>query len=300
MLRLLKFFESSTSGLSKQAHIGFCLLFVLASFSYSMTYCHFYVSYLLSIPTSLSDSLHWAVRKFGLWWLLVPSLVYAYSQLDAQRVVQKAIICVASIIASAFYSVYLDLSFYDVTIEPIASLVIFLPTHIATGIFILMVWSLLDRRQISKTEIEAPTSGEMKKRSDAVTLAPIQDTLEPKKSNIDGSLNSQTSTKFLEVQKGDVEIQLSVDRIESISAAGNYMEVDDGSQCYLVRATMKELESELIEFQFVRIHRSHLVNTQCIVRIDQKNNVQLASGKALPVSQRYKRNISKISVKSVA
>lgn len=53
---------------------------------------------------------------------------------------------------------------------------------------------------------------------------------------------------------------LSVDEIDWIGAAGNYVELHVGEQIHLLRDSLKAMEGKLDPATFVRVHRSHIVN----------------------------------------
>jgi hypothetical protein len=84
--------------------------------------------------------------------------------------------------------------------------------------------------------------------------------------------------------------QVPVDRIVRIQGAGDYVELhlDDGS-CLLHTTTLNELDAELAP-GFLRVHRSHLVNTRCIERLDRADGgtgtLYLRGGGPVPVSRR--------------
>ncbi len=52
--------------------------------------------------------------------------------------------------------------------------------------------------------------------------------------------------------------------IDWCEAAGNYVRLHVGAQTHLVRGTMAHIESQLDPAQFVRIHRSTIVNVDRI------------------------------------
>jgi two-component system, LytTR family, response regulator len=55
-----------------------------------------------------------------------------------------------------------------------------------------------------------------------------------------------------------------VDKIEWISAAGDYAELHCQGSSYSLRVTMNSLETKLDPKKFLRIHRSRIVRTSCI------------------------------------
>jgi hypothetical protein len=84
--------------------------------------------------------------------------------------------------------------------------------------------------------------------------------------------------------------QVPVDRIVRIQGAGDYVELhlDDGT-CLLHTTTLNELDAELAP-TFLRVHRSHLVNTRSIERLDRADGgtgtLHLRGSGPVPVSRR--------------
>ena len=83
---------------------------------------------------------------------------------------------------------------------------------------------------------------------------------------------------------------VAVNDIVRIQGAGDYVELhlDDGTEL-LHNATLNELNAELPS-HFLRVHRSHLVNTRCIQHLDRKESgtgtLHLHNGQTVPVSRR--------------
>jgi two-component system, LytTR family, response regulator len=80
--------------------------------------------------------------------------------------------------------------------------------------------------------------------------------------------------------------------IDWCEAAGNYVRVHVGPQEHLVRDTMAHLEAELDAQQFVRIHRSTIVNVDRIQEMQSSFNgeyvVLLRTGTRLTLSRGYR------------
>jgi two-component system LytT family response regulator len=83
--------------------------------------------------------------------------------------------------------------------------------------------------------------------------------------------------------------------IDWCEAAGNYVRVHVGQQEHLVRDTMSRLESELDPQQFVRIHRSTIVNVDRILEMRSSFNgeyeVRLHAGTRLTLSRGYRDSL---------
>ena len=68
----------------------------------------------------------------------------------------------------------------------------------------------------------------------------------------------------------------------------------DGSNL-LVSKTLKEMEQRLEEYDFLRTHKSHLVNLRCIMNfIKDEMMVVMTDGSKVPVSKRKKENILEV------
>jgi two-component system, LytTR family, response regulator len=80
--------------------------------------------------------------------------------------------------------------------------------------------------------------------------------------------------------------------IDWCEAAGNYVRMHVGQQEYLVRDTMSHLESQLDSQQFMRIHRSTIVNVDRIQEMQSSFNgeyvVLLRNGTRLTLSRGYR------------
>ncbi len=63
----------------------------------------------------------------------------------------------------------------------------------------------------------------------------------------------------------------------------------------MVSKTLKEMEQKLEEYNFVRTHKSHLVNIKCVINfLKEEMMVLLSDGTKIPVSKRKKENILEI------
>jgi two-component system LytT family response regulator len=77
--------------------------------------------------------------------------------------------------------------------------------------------------------------------------------------------------------------------IDHIEAQDDYVTIHSGGKKYLKLERLSELESALDRTQFVRIHRSHIVNIEKVVRLEtyakDSRIVVLSDGTKLPVSR---------------
>ena len=96
---------------------------------------------------------------------------------------------------------------------------------------------------------------------------------------------------------------LKVEEVDWIEAAGNYLTLHVGAASHLIRETMNDLESRLDPAQFLRIHRSTIVNIDRIREMQPLFHgdftVILMNGTRLMLSRNYKsrlpRHLGKLS-----
>jgi hypothetical protein len=97
----------------------------------------------------------------------------------------------------------------------------------------------------------------------------------------------------LEVRDGARRYFVPLTDIAWIEAAGNYVELHRGPTPILHRGPLSEMERQLKDQGFVRIHRSRLVRRGAIAAVVSKPSgdylVQLADGRELAGSRRYRR-----------
>jgi two-component system, LytTR family, response regulator len=88
---------------------------------------------------------------------------------------------------------------------------------------------------------------------------------------------------------------LSLDEIDWIEAAANYIKLSVGGQPYRMREAISRLAQRLDSSQFVRIHRSTIVNVRRIKALEPVNSgeyiVILRDGKELSCSRSYRAGL---------
>lgn len=62
---------------------------------------------------------------------------------------------------------------------------------------------------------------------------------------------------------------IPAEKIEYIEAQDDYVQIHSEGKAYLKNQRMAELEEQLDADKFIRIHRSYLVNIECVARIEQ-------------------------------
>lgn len=234
----------------------------------SVIYCFLYMRYVNSRQEGLAASIMWFFQEYGFWIILTPMLLIGLSYFRRrQQIVWFWLLVVASLFGSIAFRLGLD--FY---LNPgavfLSSLVYFTPSNVIVTLLIVLTWSFISRQ----VEHQLPTSH-------PIEIKEIE------------AVGSDQSVESLVAYKGNKSVPVRINTIQIVSAAGNYVELHCTDNQYLLRSTMKELEEQLKPYNFIRIHRSHLVNPAAIKSV-QTDTLILNSGTELSVSQRYKKNLN--------
>jgi two-component system LytT family response regulator len=93
-------------------------------------------------------------------------------------------------------------------------------------------------------------------------------------------------------------VRVNVATIDWIDAAGDYMCVHAGGRTYVLRETMKTLESILDPQVFQRVHRSTIVNVQRVRRLRPHTNgeyfLTLQDGQEIKLSRSYRDRVDQL------
>jgi two-component system LytT family response regulator len=97
------------------------------------------------------------------------------------------------------------------------------------------------------------------------------------------------------VKTGGKALFLRVDEIDWVEAQGNYLSLHSGTNSYLIRQTMSEMEVSLDPRKFIRIHRSTIVNMERIKELRPMFHgdcdVVLRNGTKLTLSRNYRHKV---------
>lgn len=131
------------------------------------------------------------------------------------------------------------------------------------------------------------------RRAKTEILTEISQRSEPGGSNTQ-LRTSHAAERFVVKSEGRI-LFFTTDEIDWIEAASNYVKLYSNAKGHLVRHTMNEMERKLDARQFLRIHRSIIVNIKKIRGVQPCNSgefiVTLVNGKELPSSRGYRANL---------
>lgn len=94
--------------------------------------------------------------------------------------------------------------------------------------------------------------------------------------------------KIVVLGKFKQKIALSFKDIMYIEADGNYVKICTINTIYSYKSALKEL-SAILDSHFLQIHKSFIVNTSFVNRMDLSVGIVLVKGKALPIGRAYRQ-----------
>jgi len=112
------------------------------------------------------------------------------------------------------------------------------------------------------------------------------------------TLSEPRYANVLPIRTETETVRLPVNNIDWIDAAGDYMCVHAQGNTYVLRETMKALESVLNPTLFARVHRSTIVNVDRVERLRPHMNgeyfLTLAGGQELKLSRSYRESLERL------
>ncbi|MCU1309606.1 MAG: DNA-binding response regulator [Candidatus Angelobacter sp.] len=100
------------------------------------------------------------------------------------------------------------------------------------------------------------------------------------------------------VKSRDRILVIPVGVIEYVQAAGNYVEFHVGKEVYISRASIASTEALLNPSEFMRIHRSTIVNLSFVHEITSRDTgdftVRLKGGQTLTLSRNYRSQLNRL------
>lgn len=111
------------------------------------------------------------------------------------------------------------------------------------------------------------------------------------------------STKnIITIHDQGTDFHIPVEEIDYVESSGNYVLIHRGTDRWLHRATMQQMESDLDPRQFIRIHRSYLVNKFAIRKVvyqtNSAYNLHLKTGERLTSGRHYKEQVEQYLTQS--
>jgi two-component system, LytTR family, response regulator len=110
--------------------------------------------------------------------------------------------------------------------------------------------------------------------------------------------NERKYIERLSIKSADRIMFVSVNDIDWIEAAGNYVKIHVGRESHILHLTMNNIENRLDTSKFLRIHRSTIVNAERIkelhIMFHGEYQVVLKDGTKVTSSRSYKETLQKL------
>lgn len=98
----------------------------------------------------------------------------------------------------------------------------------------------------------------------------------------------KTGNLFL--KKRDQYHKIKIENILCIQAQGDYTLLSTAQDNYMSNYTLNELEQLFAQYNFLKIHRSYLININEVTAIHPKNNMVILGQLSIPISRSMKSN----------
>ncbi len=102
----------------------------------------------------------------------------------------------------------------------------------------------------------------------------------------------QQRPERIQERKLGKEFLVNANEVEWLQASGNYMNLHVRGRTYPLRSTMAAIEAQLDPARFVRVHRSHIVNLDCVAEIQPLDTgdarIIMRDGSEVPCSRRHR------------
>ena len=244
-------------------------------------YCTLYQALLMPTPPDFVGSLVWAVREWIVWLLITPLVFKSLRRNINGSLFSYLRVGFIILVATVSFRVSVDVITDMRSVA--ASVMVFVPRYIAAVAVVLSLWHIYLLKLLTP-----PVS----RPSAPALLAP---------SVVDKPENKASYPSVILVSKGSDQCLLQINKLECVVAARNYVELfADGDQPYLLRMTMSDVQALLPPADFVRIHRSHIVNIHAIERIKRQSSgndlVRLRSGRELNIGRKFKEALDQFDV----
>ena len=129
-------------------------------------------------------------------------------------------------------------------------------------------------------------------------LDSLQNRNDPPGPSLEKETTESSKPKYLErliVKTGGRIFFIKTEDVDWIEAEGDYISLHVGNATHLVRETMNDLTAKLNPDRFLRIHRSTIVNVECVKEIQSffggEHIVTLKDGKKLKMSRSYRHKL---------
>lgn len=235
-------------------------------------YCVFWRQYAVDIEYDFVDSLIWWIKEWAMWLFYTPIIIYglSYFRCRFSMIQSLLLIGIVTVIIAVITRIFIDQTSYGESLG--TTIFSLLPKYTVTYLVIALTWYFKFERNMFETVLT-------KNDEHSVKVATAIDNV----------------AEHLNVEHRGLLKALNFSYIYCLKASGNYVEIFCQSEKYLKRITIKQLLSILSSKNFVQVHRSHIVNLDKVLKL---NNTEAGAGilildnnQTLAVSKNYKSSL---------
>lgn len=88
-------------------------------------------------------------------------------------------------------------------------------------------------------------------------------------------------------------VKVMLDEISYFKSTGNYVDVFTDRKTYVIRSTLSNLLDGFLPTNFIRIHKSFLINIKKAIGFNHEN-VTMSDSKSIPIGENYKTTFHKL------
>lgn len=100
--------------------------------------------------------------------------------------------------------------------------------------------------------------------------------------------SNTTNSKSLFLKSGHEYIKIDIDQISHINSDADYTDVYYAEKKFISSESLKYWEDTLSKYEFIRVHKSYIVNLKMVEKI-AKNQIYLLTKAMVPIGRTYKK-----------
>jgi hypothetical protein len=248
-------------------------------------YCCLYDPIVAGEPADVPGTFFYVLREWAVWWFLTPLALKALRQNELEQRrwrVSYVQVGVGALLISVAFRVAVDL--LTEARGTAAVIFIYTPRYLAVSIVLVLFWHFFLRQ-------DRPARPQGTRTAIGDDRHDRQSSSEHAQAQTTESVQPEYPASLL-VNSGGDSWPLPLERVDFISPAGKNVEIRSGNRDYVMRASMKELQDTLPPSQFVRVHRSYIVNIHEIDRVSASrsgnDSIVLRCGRRINVGKKYR------------
>ena len=114
------------------------------------------------------------------------------------------------------------------------------------------------------------------------------ETISLKKGDFNTSATNKSTSIF--IKSGHEHFKINTETILFINSDSDYTDIHTQNNMYISSESLKHWEEKLSEFNFLRVHKSYVLNTRKIIKTSARY-IYIEGGHKIPIGRTYKNNV---------